>query len=67
MRITLVEDHESLAKGIAYRLGDLGHAVDILADGQAADDLLRGDGGFCREPIMHWCESNRGEFLWGLA
>ena len=42
-RITLVEDHESLAKGIAYRLGDLGHAVDILADGQDADDLLRGD------------------------
>eukprot|EP00913_Durusdinium_trenchii_P008366 g7859.t1 len=29
--------------------------------------LLRGDGGFCREPIMHWCEKNRVNFLLGLA
>ena len=44
MRITLVEDNTSLAKGIAYRLEDAGHSVDILHDGQAAQDFLRDDG-----------------------
>lgn len=29
--------------------------------------LLRGDGGFCREPLMAWCEVNRVDFLFGLA
>jgi hypothetical protein len=29
--------------------------------------LLRGDSGFCREPIMLWCEKNRVDFLLGLA
>ena len=28
--------------------------------------ILRGDSGFCREPIMHWCEKNRVEFILGL-
>ncbi len=45
MRIILVEDNESLAKGIAYRMEDAGHAVDILHDGLAADAYLRSDGG----------------------
>lgn len=45
MRIVLIEDNESIAKGIAYRLQDLGHAVDILQDGLAADDFLRAGGG----------------------
>lgn len=44
MRITLVEDNGPLAKGIAYRLNDLGHAVDILDDGLAAEAHLRSDG-----------------------
>ena len=43
MRITLVEDNIGLAKGIAYRLQDAGHAVDMLHDGQEADVFLRGD------------------------
>ncbi len=43
MRITLVEDNIGLAKGIAYRLQDAGHAVDMLHDGQEADAFLRGD------------------------
>lgn len=43
MRIVLVEDNESLAKGIAYRLQDLGHAVDILGDGDSAEGHLRHD------------------------
>lgn len=43
MRITLVEDNVSLAKGIAYRLEDAGHAVDILHDGDAAEAFLRRD------------------------
>lgn len=43
MRITLVEDNAPLAQGIAYRLQDAGHAVDMLDDGDAAEDYLRGD------------------------
>ncbi len=29
--------------------------------------LVRGDSGFCREHLMHWCESNGVDFLFGLA
>ncbi len=43
MRITLVEDNTSLAKGICYRLEDAGHAVDMLDDGDAAAAYLRDD------------------------
>ena len=43
MRITLVEDNVSLAKGIAYRLEDVGHSVDMLQDGNAAGDFLKSD------------------------
>lgn len=45
MRILLVEDNQSLAKGIAYRLQDLGHAVDLFSDGLEADEFLRSGGG----------------------
>lgn len=43
MRIAIIEDNESIAKGIAYRLEDRGHATDILHDGRSADDFLRTD------------------------
>lgn len=29
--------------------------------------LLRGDSGFCRDPIMTWCEANDVWYLFGLA
>lgn len=29
--------------------------------------LVRGDSGFCREPIMRWCEENHVDYLFGLA
>jgi len=29
--------------------------------------LLRGDSGFCREPLMAWCEQNRVDYVFGLA
>jgi hypothetical protein len=29
--------------------------------------LVRGDGGFCRESLMRWCEDNRVDFLFGLS
>jgi hypothetical protein len=29
--------------------------------------ILRGDGGFAREPLMAWCEQNRVDYLFGLA
>ncbi|WGW04129.1 response regulator transcription factor [Tropicibacter oceani] len=44
MRIAIVEDNEALANGIAYRLRDRGHAVDILHDGRDADEFLSQEG-----------------------
>lgn len=44
MRIVIVEDNESVARGIAYVLRDTGHAVDLIHDGAEADAFLRGDG-----------------------
>ncbi len=44
MRIVIVEDNESVAKGIAYVLRDAGHAVDLIHDGLQADTHLQGDG-----------------------
>jgi two-component system, OmpR family, response regulator len=41
MRIVLVEDNISLARGIENALRDQGHAVDHLDDGQDADTFLR--------------------------
>lgn len=29
--------------------------------------ILRGDSGFCREALMHWCEENRVHYVFGLA
>lgn len=29
--------------------------------------IVRADSGFCREPIMSWCESNGVDYLFGLA
>jgi len=29
--------------------------------------ILRGDSGFCREPLMHWCEENRVDYVLGMA
>ena len=44
MRITVIEDNEALAQGIAHRLRDRGHAVDLLHDGEEADTFLRHEG-----------------------
>ena len=44
MRIALIEDNKGLARGIAYRLNDLGHSVDVLGDGLEAETHLRDDG-----------------------
>jgi hypothetical protein len=29
--------------------------------------VLRADSGFCREELMHWCEENKVEYVFGLA
>lgn len=29
--------------------------------------IVRGDSGFCRESIMHWCEENRVDYVFGLS
>jgi two-component system OmpR family response regulator len=44
MRNAIIEDNESVAKGIAFVLRDAGHAVDLIHDGLEADAHLRGDG-----------------------
>lgn len=44
MRIAIIEDNDSVAKGIAYRLEDRGHAVDMIRDGLSANEFLRDDG-----------------------
>ena len=44
MRIVIVEDNTALANGIAFRLRERGHAVDMLADGTEADAFLARDG-----------------------
>jgi len=32
-----------------------------------ASIMLRGDSGFCREPLMRWCEANGVDYVFGLA
>ena len=44
MRIAVVEDNETLANAVAYRLRDRGHAVDVLLDGDEADQFLKREG-----------------------
>ncbi|QDC10280.1 response regulator transcription factor [Oceanicola sp. D3] len=43
MRIAIVDDNKALAKGIAWRMQDRGHATDLLHDGLEAADFLRSD------------------------
>jgi two-component system OmpR family response regulator len=43
LRIVVVEDNLSIAKGIRYHLEDAGHAVDLLHDGDEAAAFLRDD------------------------
>ncbi len=44
MRIVIIEDNKSLASGIAHRLRDQGHAVDVLHDGTEGDAYLASEG-----------------------
>ncbi|WP_305972107.1 MULTISPECIES: response regulator transcription factor [unclassified Mameliella] len=44
MRIAVIEDNTELAEGIAYRLRDRGHSVDVLQDGVEAADFLAHEG-----------------------
>ncbi len=39
----------------------------IRAAWPAVRIVIRGDSGFCREHIMHWCEENDVDFVLGLA
>ncbi|CTQ49433.1 response regulator transcription factor [Jannaschia donghaensis] len=43
MRVVVIEDNLSVAKGIAYNLQDAGHAIDLIQDGDEADAYLRSD------------------------
>jgi hypothetical protein len=41
--------------------------AQIRAAWPAVKMILRGDSGFCRNELMSWCESNRVDFVFGLA
>ncbi len=41
--------------------------AQIRATWPAVEIVLRGDGGFCRDAIMSWCEDNGVSFVFGLA
>jgi hypothetical protein len=41
--------------------------TQIRAKWPAVEIVLRGDGGFCRDAIMSWCEDNGVSFVFGLA
>lgn len=44
MRIAIIEDNETLANAIAYRLRDRGHAVDVIHDGDLGMQFLDQEG-----------------------
>lgn len=44
MRIVIIEDNQTLANAIAYRLRDKGHAADVLHDGDEAHAFLKSEG-----------------------
>ncbi|GAC1653564.1 MAG: IS1380 family transposase [Acidobacteriaceae bacterium] len=49
-------------------LTEIGRIVtQIRASWPEVKIILRGDSGFCRNELMSWCESNRVDFLFGLA
>ena len=41
MRILVVEDNEDLAHSVAESVAQMGHAVDVIGDGNHADAMLR--------------------------
>ena len=41
--------------------------AQIRAAWPATKIILRGDSGFCRNPLMSWCENNGVDFVFGLA
>ena len=53
------------------RAGALKHLQRIIGQIRqswpAVKILVRGDSGFCREPIMAWCEAHGVDYLFGLA
>lgn len=54
--------------GAAGALGVIRRIVErIRATWPDVAIVLRGDSGFCREPLMAWCESNGVDYLFGLA
>lgn len=51
--------------------GSLAEIQRIVAQIRAAwpdvQIILRGDSGFCREELMTWCETNKVDYIFGLA
>jgi hypothetical protein len=54
--------------GAAGSVKELGRIVEqIRRRWSGTRIIVRGDSGFCREPLMRWCEENHVDYLLGLA
>jgi hypothetical protein len=69
------DDHPLLAllrpADVDGAAGTLKHLARIVARIRecwpAVRIVVRGDSGFCRDPLMRWCEDNGVDYLFGLA
>ena len=61
----LRESNIDASKGTVEELERI--VAQIRAKWPEVEIVLRGDSGFCREPIMAWCEQNGVEYVLGIA
>lgn len=48
--------------------GEIERIVDQIRDSwPEVRIVIRGDGGFCREDLMSWCESHRVDYVFGMS
>ena len=61
-----VNDGASRKQAFPQRSYSSSHAQAVTSYGDF-DCRLRGDGGFCRDNLLTWCEENRVDYVFGLA
>jgi hypothetical protein len=57
--------NQDAAKGSVEEVGRI--VVQLRQRWPAVKIVLRADSGFCREELMAWCETNRVDYVFGLA
>jgi hypothetical protein len=67
--ILVAKLREANQDGAAGALEELQRVISqIRAQWPAVRIIVRGDSGFCRDPLMDWCEANEGiDYVLGLA